>query len=498
MKNRRLLVKFTCFLMLCTGAPLVMSAQVIAITIEQALDIAEENNPTLIQSKLDLERYQLLLAAQRSSLKSRFSLDLNPVSYNRTRSFDNRVSQWYTNERFNTSGTFQVRQPILLTDGTITLSNTFGWQNNESSAGEESSNKAFTNNLNLRIDQPVFTYNRTKMELKQIEFQYENAGIRYALQRLSTEQNITRQFYSVYMAQNNLDISREEYENALKSYEIIKNKVDADLAAKEELYQAEVNLATSQSSVESSLVSLENAKDQLKQTLGMPMHEDIKVTADVEVDPVLVNLDFAVQSGLSSRMELRQREIEIEQAELTMIQTKAQDEFSGNIAMSIGILGDNEKFGNIYENPTQNPSVAVSFSVPIFDWGAKKKRVKAQKTAQIIAEMDMENQRIDIELNVRQTWRELENLRTQISIAEKNVRNAQLTYDLNMTRYREGDLTGMEISQFQTQLSSRKISYSQALINYKIQLLNLKILSLYDFEKEQPIVPIRELEQVNK
>jgi len=86
----------------------------------------------------------------------------------------------------------------------------------------------------------------------------------------------------------------------------------------------------------------------------------------------------------------------------------------------------------------------------------------------------------------------LENLRTQIDIAEKSVRNAQLTYDINLTRYREGDLTGMEINQFQTQLSNRKIAYAQSLINYKIELLNLKILTLYDFENERPIVPIRE------
>jgi hypothetical protein len=50
----------------------------------------------------------------------------------------------------------------------------------------------------------------------------------------------------------------------------------------------------------------------------------------------------------------------------------------------------------------------------------------------------------------------------------------------------------MEISQFQTQLSNRKITHAQALINYKIELLNLKILTLYDFENEIPIVPTKE------
>jgi outer membrane protein TolC len=480
-------------MMLTAGMSGLLSAQN-AITIEEALDIAEENNPTLIRSKLNLERYQLNVVAQRASLKSRFSLNLDPISYSKTRRFDNRLSQWYTNETFNSSGTFQVSQPILLTDGEISLINTFGWQDNQSTVeGIDNKNKAFSNDLYLRLTQPIFTYNRRKMELQRIEFDYENAGISYALQRLNTERSITNQFYSVYMAQSNLEISREELANAKQSFDIIRNKVEADLAAREELYQAELNLATAQSSVEERIVALENAKDELKQTLGMPLGENINVKAEITVSPIAVHLDQAVNNGLTSRMELRQREIDTELAELQMIQTKGQNEFKGDISLSVGIIGDHEKFSNIYDNPTQNPRVTISFTVPIFDWGEKKARVKAQKTAQTIAKLEHENQKIDIELNIRQVWRRLENLRTQIDIAEKSVRNAQLTYDINLTRYREGDLTGMEISQFQTQLSNKKIAYSQTLINYKIELLNLKILSLYDFEKDRPIVPVREL-----
>ena len=497
MKNRRLRFKYTCLIILLAGAPLLTHAQEM-LTIEKALDIAEENNPTLRSQKLSLERAQLLLEAQRASLKSRFSLNLNPVSYSKNRRFDNRLSQWYTNETFSTDGTFQVSQPILLTDGEISLINTFGWQDNQSVVeGFTNRNKAFTNDLYLRLNQPIFTYNTRKMALKQIEFDYENAGISYALQRLRTEQSITRQFYSAYMAKNRLEVSREELENARMNFEIIKNKVDADLSAEEELYQAELNLATAQSSVEEAIVSLENAKDELKQTLGMSLNEDIDVVAEVIVNPVSVNLDQAVASGLESRMELRQREISIEQAEMEMIQVKARNEFKGDISMSVGIIGDNENVGNIYENPTQNPRVMLSFTVPIFDWGEKKKRVKAQKAAQTIAQLNYDDTRVDVELNIRQTWRTLENYRTQIDIAEKKVRNAQLTYDINLIRYRNNDLTGMQISQFQTQLSNSKISYWQTQINYKMELLNLKILSLYDFDKNMPIVPVKQLTSDN-
>ena len=295
------------------------------------------------------------------------------------------------------------------------------------------------------------------------------------------------------MAQSNLEISREELVNAQQSYDIIKNKVEADLAAKDELFQAELNLATARSSVDESQVNLENAKDKLKQTLGMRLDEDILVFAEVEIKPIQVNLDQAISHELGSRLELRQREIESKELEFDMIKTKALNEFKGDVSISFGLIGDNSHLNKVYNNPTQNPRVSISFAVPIFDWGEKKARIKAQKMAQRINELEFQEDKVDIELNIRQVWRNLENLRTQIKIAEQNVQNAQLTYDLNQTRYREGDITGMEMSQFQTQLSNKKITYTQALINYRIELLNLKILSLYDFDKNIPLVPMKDI-----
>ena len=478
----------------CLGLAVPTAYGQLSLTIEKAMDIAEGNSPALRRSHMNLDRYQQTLIAQRASLKSRFSLNLAPVEYNKNRRFDNRLSQWYTNETFSTSGTFQVDQPILWTDGVISLINRFGWQDNKSEVeGMKNTNKAFTNDLYLQLSQPIFTYNKRKMELKQIEYDYENANISYALQRLNTEKDITQQFYSVYMAQSQLLINREELTNAQQSYDIIKNKVEADLSPRDELFQAEVNLASARSSVEQQQVTLENAKDQLKQTLGMPLADDILVMAEVHIKAVDVNLDKAIQHGLSSRLELRQREIESKNLAFDMVKIKALNEFKGDIALSFGLIGDNQHLGDIYNNPTQNPRVAISFSVPIFDWGEKKARVKAQEVAQKINELEFYEDKVNIELNIRQTWRSLENLLTQIKIAEQNVLNAQRTYDLNLTRYREGDITGMEMNQFQTQLSNKKVSYTQSLINYKIELLNLKILSLYDFEHDTPIVPMEEL-----
>ena len=131
-----------------------------------------------------------------------------------------------------------------------------------------------------------------------------------------------------------------------------------------------------------------------------------------------------------------------------------------------------------------------SLSIPLFDWGERKARIKAQEIAIKMYDMETDEERKSIEIAVRKSCRSLRNLEAQIAIAEQSVQNAQLTYDLNAERYRNGELTGMEMNQFQTQLSNQKMSYVSTLINYKLELLNLKIISLYDFENDKHVIPM--------
>ena len=432
-------------------------------------------------------------------MKSKFSLTLNPISYSRNRYFESRLSEWYTNESFASSGTFSISQPILWTGATVSLNNKFGWQNNKSSlAGGENDNSAYSNDLYLSVSQPLFRYNAIKLDLKNIELDYENAQINYALRRLTLENSITNQFYSVYTAQNNLEISKAELKDAEANYNIIKNKVDADLSTKDELYQAELNLATARSTVDNRVVSLENAKDDFKKILGIDIDTDIEIIAKVTAEPVSVDLGKAIANALSSRLELKQREISRTELDLQMKQIKETNSFNGELSLSIGIMGDNERLGDIYKTPTNNPRVSLSFNVPIFDWGERKARIKAQEIAIEMHNLETDEEKKAIEIAIRKSYRNLNNLLTQISIAEKSVKNAQLTYDLNAERYRNGELTGMEMNQFQTQLSNKKMSYVSTVIEYKKELLNMKILTLYDFENNKPIIPLNLVPETEK
>jgi len=464
------------------------------LTLEQSLTIAELNSPSMKRTRLMLIISQENLNAQNAALKSNFALTLNPISYSQNREFNELISSWNSMKNTESFGTFTISQPIVFTDARISLINRFGYYDSYSEY-TNSTTKGFSNNLTLNLEQPLFTYNRTKLALRELQLALENAQINYALQLLSLEKAVSQAFYYVYQQYQSLDIANQAYENMQKSYEISRNKVDAGISPREEMFQAELNLATTKSDFENKQVSFENAKDEFKILIGMSLFDDLLVLPNIAVDTVDIDISFAIENGLANRMELRQREIDIEYNQFDLIQTKALNEFKGSLGLSVGLFGDNEKFTDVYANPTDNERISLSLNIPLWDWGERKSRIKATEASIETSNINLADEQNNIILDIRKVYRNLLNLQNQIIIAKQNVINAQLTYDLNLERYKNGDLTGMDLAIFQNQLSEKQLSYTNSLISYKLELLNLKIQTLYDFELKKAITPVMNLEK---
>jgi len=471
-------------LLLMLGAS---TAQTI-LSLDDALKMAMENSPQIIQAKLSLERVEQSLKAQQAALKSNFSLTFNPFSYSHDRRFDRFNNVWYTSENQASSADFRVSQPIIWTDGSFTLINRLQWQEAWSEV-QNQRNTTWSNNLYFNYSQPLFTYNRTKLALKELELDFENTRLNYILRRLALEYDVTSGFYEVYRAKLNHDISREEYANTNNSYSIIKNKVDAGLAAKEELYQAELNLLNSESKVQNNKVAFENALDGFKKLIGFPVLDSLNIIADVTHQVVDIDVDKAIREGLKNRLELRQRNIDIQSAYNSLIETMAYNEFKGNLNLTYGIIGVNDAFDTMYDKPTKDRQASISFDVPLFDWGERRARIKASEAILESRQVSLDEEEDDIVIGIRQSGRQLSNLVKQIEIARQNVKNADLTYQINLERYENGDLTSMDLNLFQIQLSDAKIQLTDSIINYKLALLNLKIQSMFDFVRNEAVLP---------
>lgn len=457
------------------------------LTLEKALETGMENSPSIKQSRYSLKRSNASLNAARARLKSKFSLSVTPISYTENLNFNEQFSEWYRRETTEYSGTFRVEQPIKWTDGTISFIDRLSWRESYSSFSDIT-DRSYTNDFYISLSQPLFTYNRTKLDLEELELDLERTRLQYLIQKLSLEKQITESFYNLYKIMKSLEIAEEDNQIKQESYDIMKNKVEAGLSKKEDLYQAELNLANSELTLKNEQVNLQNALDNFKRLLGIPVTEDISISADVSYQPVDVDLKKAIRHGLKHRMELRQAAIDIQNSRNVIIETGARNEFYGNLELSYGSIGTNEQFGNIYDQPEKNQQLRLSFEIPIWDWGEKESMLEASRATLDSRELDLETAREDIMIEIRQVYRNLNNQVVRIQIADKNVENSQLTYDINLERYKNGDLTSKDLNDYQNQLAREKNSRVSALIQYKLYLLEMKIKSLWDFENDYSVI----------
>lgn len=458
------------------------------LTLEHALAIAEKSSPSIIDAGLRLETSERNLWAEQAGLKSQFNLSITPISVSRQRLFNDLTSSYYTQENLKTEATLSITQPIKWTDGTLMIVDRFNWQEASSSFTGSVKEANFSNSLYFALSQPIFTYNRTKMRIEELEFALEGSQLNYAIRRLEIEKQVTQQFLNLYYSRMSIQIALEEYQNATVSYNIIESKVRAGISAPEELYQAELTRDNSMALLENRKMQHENALDNFKILLGLPLEEVIDVSADILKKIVEVDLSWAIDHGLKNRMEIRQREIEIQYALDDLVRAGAENEFKASVGLTFGLTGVDERFANIYDSPSNDRLIALSLNIPVFDWGRKKHHMAASRAQVEIRRLTASEEQKNIKYEIREAYRNLLNQEKQIDIAEKNVKNAQLTYEINLERYKTGDLSSIDLQLYLVQLSRERLNEVEALINYKLALLDLKIRALWDFESNTSLV----------
>ncbi len=119
-------------------------------------------------------------------------------------------------------------------------------------------------------------------------------------------------------------------------------------------------------------------------------------------------------------------------------------------------------------------SAAISFSIPIFDWGASRSR---QRQAQLRVEL-AENERTVALRGLTQQFyaaqAQAETAATRIALAREGVIKAQDNITASIARYRAGEAQIVEVTDAQTTLVEQRNALYQAIFDYQTALSRLR------------------------
>ncbi len=298
--------------------------------------------------------------------------------------------------------------------------------------------------------------------------------------------NVTNSFYTAYQLAEQEHISADQVKQNQDSYETAKNKFSAGLIPEVDMLQSEVDLVTSQNQRLNDRREAARAKNALKIMLGLPLDNDIALSADLTFSHVAIGETTAVSKALQNRAELlnAQRAREVSRMDVDIASSQRHVRF--DITASYGLNKNDTDLESTFRQFDRSRAVALQVSVPIFDWGRHSRQVEA-------AEAQMKSAELTYVYTGQQIKQEILDLLSQISAAEsriqvnaKSVEVAQKSYDITIERFSVGTATRNDISQAQQRLTTSKLNNLVALIDYRMGLADLTRKTLWNFEKNQP------------
>lgn len=217
------------------------------------------------------------------------------------------------------------------------------------------------------------------------------------------------------------------------------------------------------------------AKMLLCQQCGLPISKDITLEdesndnfASTE-DAPLANVDAAKENR--SELKMLQNTVDISKQSTNLIRAQ----YLPQVALTAGYLVTNPNVYNGYEKKFSGVwNVGVIVRVPVWNWFESSYKIKASKTATAIAQMELEDAREMIELQVNQSSFKVSEANKKLAMAKKNTERADENLRCADLGFKEGVMDVTDVMSAQTAWLQARSQKIDAEIDVKLTQTNMK------------------------
>ncbi|MGE5458521.1 MAG: TolC family protein, partial [Methanococcaceae archaeon] len=453
------------------------------LSLEESLSIALKESYSINSANFNLNSSEMRLEAAKLGLRTSVDMEVDVPNYSK-----NLVSRFNTvtqREEFYESGNttyesrLSINQPIVFTNGQFSVIGRLFGRNQYSALNPGA--KDYFSNLILNLNQPLFTFNTQKANLKRAELNLDVTKKNYSKTQADIIYNVTSGFFDLYRAKKSLEIAHEKVKQTELSYETAGNKFKAGLIAEVEALQLEVDLSASKDEELNALRRFNESKNDFKLLIGLDLNENIDVTAQLEYSPIEVDKESAIEYALKNRPEIFSSETDIELNEMNVDETSAKKNIKAVLNVNYGINKVDTSFSNVFNNFLQNRSVVLTFSLPIWDWGKNNREVESAEANLRLSKLNLDYQRLSIINEITRLVSRLESARERVTVLSKSVELAEKSYNISLERFKAGNITSFDLSQMQLRLTDAKTNSLNALIDYKLALADLNRRTLHSY-----------------
>ena len=217
------------------------------------------------------------------------------------------------------------------------------------------------------------------------------------------------------------------------------------------------------------------AKMLLSQLCGLPMDEEI-ILADENKEALTLSgqpIDTerqeaaAADSATSTRPELRLLQNAVELSEQGTKLARAA--FLPHVALTGGYMISNPNVFNGFQNKFAGTwNIGVLVQVPLITWGDRAYKVRATRAATNIAQMNLDDTREKIHLQITQSKFKVKEARKKLHMAQKNIKSAEENLRCANLGFKEGVMGVTDVMGAQTAWQQAQSQKIDAEINVKL------------------------------
>ena len=501
LKNFRL--KIICLLLACIAFVKLTSGQdTLTLSCTKAIEIALSESYSAHSYELEKQAMQFFFKYNKAMFRPRLDFTMSSPLWQES------VSTIYQANGlpvYNSNGLMQVGSDInftyvLPTGGNLSFVSNLYRQNVStvlSSSGEKLSNNQFYSQFGVQFDQPIFSKNKLRQNLREAEYKYQKSAHYYTRAQMDIVFNVTQEFYALYKYKKQVEIAEEKLRNSVESYRIAKLKSKGGRIAQGDEMSAEVSVAQNEAGLLKEINQLQNEEDLFKQLIGIDLKQNIGIITNLEYKPILIDEQKAVEEAIQNRLELKEADMDINLQQIELDRAKQERGLKGKvsayydltgISTSTGVSSTSELMRSSFDDLHNRPptrGIALTLTLPIYDWGRGSSKVHEAGLRLQIKEQQKSDLKISIQREVREIIRSVNESSEQLKIHSKNLELARQTYKISQKRFENGDLSNLELTVEQERLANIQLEYLDSFINYQLATNDLKRKTVWDFEKNK-------------
>ncbi|MCC5937064.1 MAG: TolC family protein [Lunatimonas sp.] len=375
-----------------------------------------------------------------------------------------------------------LRQEIAATGGTISVNSSTNRFDNFMASNFDPQTRWSGVPVNIRLQQPIFAFNRLKWD-KQIEpLRYEESKRGYVEEMENIAQRVSAMFFDFLVAQVDLEIASKNLANSEAILQIERGRYNIGTTYEDKLLQVELQVLQAKQDLARARLQMETSSLALKSYVGLNEALTINLILPADIPSFGIDVQEAIDRAFQNRSDAVSFERERIEAESIVAAARGQ-RFQMNLNASYGYNNAALDFREIYTNPNTQALVSLGVGVPILDWGRNKARMSQAKANQKLINYTLDQEIINFEQEIFTKVKNFEMLRDRIAITELSDQVADKRYEISFKRYQNGNVTITDLGIAQLDKDQNRRAYIESLREFWTAYYEMRSLTLFDFEK---------------